>query len=231
MAMLVASTGCSPDQSGDVPIVHNSHKIQRVASSPHGKTFPDGEAVPAKIMTLMKLKENGDTVEYLAAARDFLSANRDDFVATDVMTIYARGRMTNEFQVFGHSYATNSPALLLEFAEIANNEAWHPMVAEFAQSVVNKETASYAELYRAARFLLSQGNVESVAKSMPRINSLAAKRYQKEDAELLTCELAVCQGDASEETIKSLGRLANEAMMPQVRKSAARLLETIQSKE
>ena len=63
------------------------------------------------------------------AARDFLGTNRNDLLAADLMTVYAQMRMTNEFRSFGIAYATNSPALLLEFADVyvlvAGFLEWH----------------------------------------------------------------------------------------------------------
>ena len=228
---LVTNIGCSPDGRDNVPKGTTAAKAQGSLPLPHIEKLPDGTLVPTNIQELVELRNSGDIEGYLSAARDFLRKNRNDFVAADVMTIYAKMRMTNEFRDVGLSYATNSTALLLEFAEIANNETWQPMLIEFAQTVAQNDTASYAELFRSTKFLTSQGCVDGVGQLLQRLKQLAVKRYQKEDVGLMICELAVRQGVASQETEQALGQLANEAMMPQVRKSAARLLETIHAKD
>lgn len=182
--------------------------------------------------TLLDLRKSGDTNAYVVAAGAYLTTNRDDAVAVDVMTCYAQLRREAEFRSLGLAYATNSPALLLEFTDIANNEAWGSMTAEFARHVARNPGASYAELFRAVRFLADHGADEGMEGFLDRLSSMAVKRYQKEDVDLLRGGFAIRRGTADDETARTLSRLAKDGMMPPVRSEAARLhAELLKPKE
>ena len=158
----------------------------------------------------------------MTAARDYLGTNRNDLVAADLMTVYAQMRMTNEFRSFGIAYATNS-ALLLEFADIANNEAWVEMRKEFALETARRRSATFAELFRAVGFLMNATNRDEIVDFVKRLDALAVKRYQKEDMALMKCELSMVRGESNIENAETLEKLAKDAMMPQVRKKAKEL--------
>ena len=176
---------------------------------------------------IVEMRKGANTNEYVSAAREYLSGNRDDMIAADIMTIYAQLRMTNEFRSFGIEYATNSPSLLLEFADIANNASWGSMRDEFALETAKKPNASYSELFRSARFVL-QGGIKDVSEDLlKRLAQKATKRYQMEDLQLMTCEIAIRRSEASQVVAEMLARLANEAMMPQVRRDAKKMLSEI----
>ena len=180
---------------------------------------------------LVGIRKGGDTNAYLVAASTYLATNRDDEVAVDVMTCYARLRREAEFRAQGIAYATNSPSRLLEVTDIANNETWGTMTAEFARRVAQSPGASFAELFRAVRFLADNGSDEGMEGFLERLASMAVKRYQKEDVDLLRGGLAIRRGTADDETARTLSRLALDGMMPQVRREAARLQTELQNKE
>ena len=180
---------------------------------------------------VVQLRKTANTNKYISAAREFLSEERDDMVAADVMTLYAQMRMTNEFRELGIRYATNSPTLLLEFADIANNESWGAMRDEFALETAAKANASYAELFRSARFLVQGSRLDEAETVSRRLAREAVKRYQLEDTELLTCEIALKRSKTPSTVVETLTRLANDAMMPQVRRDAWRMLSAIKKEE
>lgn len=180
---------------------------------------------------LLDLRKGGDTNAYVIAAGAYLATNRDDAVAVDVMTCYAQLRQAEKFRALGLAYATNSPARLLEVADIANNEAWGLMTAEFARHVAQNSGASYAELFRAVRFLADHGSDEGMEGFLDRLASMAVKRYQREDIDLLRGGLAIRRGTADDETARTLSRLAKDGMMPPVRREAARLHAELQKQK
>ena len=234
VCVLAAMCGCRQDTP------QTEHKAQEKATakgavqSPRRKTLqtlPDGTRLPTDIRPLLELRKKDDKIAYLAAARDFLATNRNDFIAADVATLYAQMRMTNEFRLFGIEYAKNSPSTLLEFADIANNESCGAMRDEFALETAIKPDASYSELFRSARFLLQGERLDKVDELARRLTQIATKRYQLEDIQLMTCELAIKRHETSQALADMLAKLANDAMMPQVRQNAKKMLSEIKTKE
>lgn len=221
-AALMLSVGCGQEHDGNAAAGPRNAKARSSASLPRHRVLPDGTDVPMSFRNIVELKEHGDLEGYLTAARDYLGTNRNDLVAADLMTVYAQMRMTNEFRSFGIAYATNS-ALLLEFADIANNEAWVEMRKEFALETARRRSATFAELFRAVGFLMNATNRDEIVDFVKRLDALAVKRYQKEDMALMKCELSMVRGESNIENAETLEKLAKDAMMPQVRKKAKEL--------
>ncbi len=230
VCLVAAMAGCRrespPEGQSGQGRRHIAQRKQKSALPQSHAVLPNGESLPAEIQHLLQLREADDKTAYIRKAREFLSTNRNDLIAADVATLYAQMRMTNEIISFGMTYANNSPARLLEFADIANNESWNEVTAIFARETSRMPNASYAELFRAARFIVEDPGVKFDT-ILERLESLAEKRYQKEDLKLLTCEHAVLSGNTMSETTDVLSQLATDAMMPQVRRDASRLLSEI----
>ena len=223
--------GCGLEHDGKAADVPGQAKTRGAVPPPRCMVLPDGTAVPPSLQNIVELKRRGDLEGYLRAARDFLGTNRNDLLAADLMTAYAQMRMTNEFRSFGIAYATNSPALLLEFADVANNEAWGGMREAFAFETARRKSATFAELFRAVGFLADATNRDEIAGFAERLDSLAVKRYQREDVALLKCELSAARGGSSAENVAVLERLAMDAMMPQVRRKAKALADSIKERK
>ncbi len=230
VCIVAAMAGCRrespPECQSDQGRKHIAQRKQKSAPPQSHAVLPNGESLPAEIQHLLQLRKADDKTAYIRKAREFLSTNRNDLIAADVATLYAQMRMTNEIISFGMTYANSSPARLLEFADIANNESWSKVTVAFARETSRMPNASYAELFRAAHFLVDEPGIEFGA-ILDRLESLAEKRYQKEDLKMLMCEHAVRSGKTTPETTDVLSQLAADAMMPQVRRDASRLLSEI----
>ncbi|MBQ7190057.1 MAG: hypothetical protein IJR99_11645 [Kiritimatiellae bacterium] len=214
-----------------------SGKIDRAA---HDEDYPfRGTNAPpladdairiAEAERLLALRRAGKIDDYIREARSWLTTNRVDLFATDVMTLYARARNTNEFHAFGIAYATNSPNLLLEFADIADNERWPEMNAAFARETANAPNASFAQLRRSLRFLMDCNERGDFSEILDRMQGLAVKRHERESLSLLRCEIAVRNGAVPPEVAAELRSLSDDAMMPPVRESASKLLSQLEQK-
>lgn len=171
--------------------------------------------------TVGELRQAGDTNAYLRAAREYLADHEDDIVAADVLDIYARRRDAENFRRFANEWAHP-----LEAAEIADNEAWTAMREEFAQIAAHDENATFGQIFRAAQFIISTPDAHLDETVMLRLEELATKRYQREDAALMRCTMNFRRDGLSIADRDTLEHLSREAMMPQVRRQAAELLDS-----
>lgn len=224
--------GVSPATSAvqDVTNRTTRHDSSRSLETP-GNAAAENAARFAEVKELLELRKTGKMDEYIRRTRSWLETNRVDLLATDLMTLYARSGNTNEFHAFGIQYATNSPDLLLEFADIADNEHSPEMNAAFALKTAQAPGATFAQLYRSVRFLLDAGSQAELTPIAAKLETLAAKRYQYEDVTLLKCELAVKQGTATEKESTALLTLSREAVMPEVRRNAEKLLAQLKQEQ
>ncbi len=166
------------------------------------------------------LRRAGDTNAYLHAAREYLAGHENDIVAADVLAIYAQRRDAENFRQLANEWAHP-----LEAAEIADNEAWPAMREEFAQSVAHDANASFGQLFRAAKFIIATPGAHLDDAVVRRLEELADKRYRREDAALLRCTVNFRRDGLSAADRDTLEYLCREAMMPQVRRQAAELLD------
>lgn len=149
----------------------------------------------------------------------------DDMDDLDKLAIFARERREEEFRALALRRASGKPAAFLEAAEIADNESWPAMREEFAQLTAKESGATFAQLFRAAQFIINTPDAHLDESVMQRIEELAEKRYQREDAALMRCTMNFRRSGLSVDDVATLEHLARDAMMPQVRKSAAELLD------
>ena len=188
------------------------HALRRNFQISHGED--------AEHAALSALRRSGDTNAYLRAAREYLKTNDDDILAADVLTIYANRRDADDFRSFALDWAHP-----LEAAEIADNESWTPMCAEFAHIAANDPKATFGQLLRAAQFIADTPDDHLDESVMRRLEKLAKKHYQQEDVAILKCIMEFRREGLCEDSIHTLEDLSRNAMMPQVRQKAAELLD------
>ncbi len=174
---------------------------------------------------LAELRVKGEWDAYVQEAECYLSQNRDDILAFDVMGVYAKRHDEAAFLSLARRYAKDDNRLMIAFAEIARNTGWTEMKNRLSVALIRD--GNFAIAYRSAQFLAEGGKWDVIAEQIDSVEAEAEKRYQKEDVALLKCRCSIARGVAGTETLTILNNLADDAMMPQVRAEAKRLSQEI----